>query len=333
MKRQTMIISGALAIGATMPSWAVIDGEPLVWAVHDNTVLINGCTGTLIGGQYVLTAAHCQDDKKFWSIRDSTETFYSNLVGNTIVHPEYIQGRTSIDVAFAKLTQPLNYQRIQFFKNLNAPTFVEGNIITLDGFGGTGTELHRGEFVLAKTFETYPFYIRAAQTNNSHTTNGDSGAAWVDSSGMLAAVHKGSSVWGSSDDEVNTYGTDLHYASDFILETVNGWHYPTVAKINGQSVIEVQSLHVNGAGAGAYTEGDATIVEQSCNGAVEAYQRCTYTVESNGGSAKLVLSGGEVVNINPKSVEPTNPGDSSSSGGSLGFVALLALVGVGLRRR
>ncbi|GAL14931.1 possible trypsin protease [Vibrio astriarenae] len=134
--------------------------------------------------------------------------------------------------------------------------------------------------------------------------------------------------------ERETYGTDLTYAADFILETIDGWHYPTLATANGKTEITVQSLHLNGAVDTAYTDGDAMLVvdESTCiTNAVSSFDTCTYVIESEGGEGTLYLSNDEVIKIN--AVTATPPQEGESSGGSFGLGSLLLLTGFAWRRQ
>ncbi|MDI5878045.1 serine protease, partial [Shewanella xiamenensis] len=62
---------------------------------------------------------------------------------------------------------------------------------------------------------------------NGTTAAGDSGAPYSDSEGFIDGIHD----WGAIDQEtgINASGSRVEYAKDWILETINGWHSPTLA--------------------------------------------------------------------------------------------------------
>ncbi len=319
---------------------AVVNGTPVDWPSHDNTVKINGCTGTTVAGNYVLTAAHCQSAEGiFYSVLDVNDNTYSQAYGDieaSYIHPNYEANMITEDVALAKLARPIDYRRIQFFKDLNASTFEQDESITIDGFGGTGIELNQATFKLDSYPSNYPFYMSAVQLSESYVTNGDSGSAWINSNNEIIAVLQGGGFY----DDINlhkTSGIDLHYARDFLLEHIDGWHYPTVVDANGRTTVEVQSMHINGVSDSAYITGDATLItdESSCVGAtIRAFERCTYVIESSGGEGALYLSANEIIKLNPVSEsESTSSSDGGSSGGSMGLLWLLGLIGLGTYRR
>ena len=82
----------------------------------------------------------------------------------------------------------------------------------------------------------------------------------------------------------------------------------------------------------AYTSGDATITGGTCTtmSSVSAFQTCTYIIESQGGIGTLHLSDSESIAINKPIPNPESGG--GDSGGSLGFLSLIALFGLGFVR-
>ena len=332
----TKLWIGVLTAGLCSNAWAVIDGEPIDWQSHDNTVEISKCTGTRIGGVFVLTAAHCETNVGLTWIKDAYHGEYQYIVESVYLHPNYVPNYISEDVALAKLSTPTDYAHIQFLADLSAPTYVQDAQFTMDGFGGLNNQPPaRATFKLYYNVQNYPSHIEGMQVNGSYSAGGDSGAAWVNTNNDIIATHTGASSSGNvGEDHTHIIGgTDLHYAADFILDTVNGWHYPTIATAKGRTTIEVQSLHRGGAVDTAYTSGDATIVaeESSClTGTIAPFERCTYVIDSGGGKGTLHLSDTESVRLNSASAGGSSGGDS---GGSAGWATLLALFGCWHARR
>jgi hypothetical protein len=329
----TKLWIGVLTAGLCSNAWAVIDGEPVDWQAHDNTVEISKCTGTRIGGLFVLTAAHCETNVGLTWIKDAYHKDDRYIIDRVYLHPNYDPTHTSEDVALAKLSTPTDYAHIQFLADLSAPTYVQDAPITIDGFGGYSNQPPtRAEFHLSYQGENYPFRIEAVQSEKGILTGGDSGSAWIGKDDQIISISSGITSDGTNNDQTIS-GRDLHYAADFILDTVNGWHYPTIATAKGRTTIEVQSLHRGGAVDTAYTSGDATIVaeESSClTGTIAPFERCTYVIDSGGGKGTLHLSDTESVRLNSASSGGSSGGDS---GGSAGWATLLALLGCWHSRR
>tara|TARA_Y100000588_G_scaffold94875_1_gene102889 strand:- start:147 stop:1175 length:1029 start_codon:yes stop_codon:yes gene_type:complete len=330
----TKLWIGVLTAGLCSNAWAVIDGEPVDWQAHDNTVQISKCTGTRIGGLFVLTAAHCETNVGLTWIKDAHHDEYQYIVESVYLHPNYVPNYVTEDFALAKLSTPTDYAHIQFLADLSEPTYVQDAPITIDGFGGLNNQPPaRAHFQLDYQVQNYPFRIEAVQTSKGKVAGGDSGSAWISSSDEIVATLTGVTSEGLNDQQQVISGRDLHYAADFILDTVNGWHYPTIATAKGRTTIEVQSLHRGGAVDTAYTSGDATIVaeESSClTGTIAPFERCTYVIDSGGGKGSLHLSDTESVRLNSASSGGSSGGDS---GGSAGWATLLALLGCWHSRR
>jgi len=92
-------------------TWPWFSG--IIYSVQDRTV--QGCGGSLINSQFVLTAAHCGS---FLTPSDVIlGQHYRNLTGDEtvvkvdkfIMHPKYIKGKHDYDIALIKLQSPVVY--------------------------------------------------------------------------------------------------------------------------------------------------------------------------------------------------------------------------------
>lgn len=322
-------------------AFAVENGTPIDWPQHDNTVRFDSqqtgrqglCSGTIIAGRYVLTAAHCLEESELDSF--TTSNLDSYPASNRITHPNYFEddGFSSEDAGLVIMETPIAYKAIKFF---NIQEHKKGEAITIMGFGGTIDTLNAVSLTFSHYHWSYDFSMYSDVVNiDSHTTTGDSGSAWfIDNE--IVAVHKGS-IFNSSTNERPTYGTDIRALQDFLTSNIDGWHYPTLADANGRTTITVQSLHQGGVTDSAYTEGDVTLLthESTCitKRTISPFEQCTYVIESNGDEGKLFLSNSESVHINKPEDNAGGGNSGGDSGGSLGFWSLLLLSIASLRRK
>ncbi|PCD85237.1 trypsin [Vibrio mediterranei] len=250
------------------------------------------------------------------------------------------------DVAFWTLPKHALTTSIHYFADLNSDPTTYGETVRVFGFGGTGSQLNYATYEvsdenhIANPDEGY--LIEGKFLGLGDTVGGDSGGPYLNKQNQIIGIH---SLSRESTKPGYGYGYNLHYAKDFILNTINGWHYPTVVKTNnGLATIKIQSLHALGNETDPQNtmtvSGDVSVLGGSCQtaGVLNAFATCTYEIESQGGEGTLTLSNTEVITINPQETQPedNNAGSSSSSsggGGSLGWMTGLALLGLTIRRR
>ncbi|MFA1563227.1 trypsin-like serine protease [Aliivibrio fischeri] len=338
-------------------SYAIENGTSVAWDNYNNDDIIklysadekNACSGTLIAGKYALTAAHCVVEQsgnhniisKIKTARGQQHHIIHNNVSSGYDVEEDEVGASYPDFALTELEHFVDATHIHFFADLTINPFAEGDSIKVFGFGGTGEKLNYADFTMTELGGGSLERLDGEMVNTSHTYWGDSGAAWLNSNNRIVAAHKGSGEYGlGAITTRETYGTNLFYSRDFILNTINGWHYPTLAYTsNGKGTITVQSLHSAAYGTVndiAYTTGDdVQIVGGTCTTMtnIKPFATCTYEIESSGGQGSIVLgqaSDGtdEIIRIN----KPM-PTSNDDEGGSLGAFGLLLLSGFGFIRK
>ncbi|MGF1883927.1 trypsin-like serine protease [Vibrio splendidus] len=305
--------------------FAVENGTPVDWQHDFDDVVNNHCTGLVVGGNHVLTAKHCPD---------VTDMAFANgdkvTASRRADHPDYVRrgSGSPYDVSVWTLPHAVKTSNIHYFSDLKTQSVSVGDSIKAYGFGGD-YPLAYADIVIDRLFPHITEYQGRAVAGA--LIGGDSGGVWM-KNGLIVGINQTSDGYVTG----NVGGTDLHYANDFLLETIDGWHYPTVLEGTGTKTVKIQSLHQNPVSDTAYVDGHVTITGGSCQtkSTIDAFETCTYQLEING-SGKLYLTDHEVIDINPQDAPPvtTAPGSGGSSGGSLGFLSLFGLALLGRFRK
>lgn len=290
----------------------------------DNVVQVGGgCSGTIISNKFVITALHCNN---YSFVTQQNKTHEINIIDKLIPQPtedEYGVSAVS-DVAILKAENNIAVSDIFYFSK-QLPSM---DTIQTYGYGGNNILGGVNQKVISVSKEKISLV-----EDKGHTVPGDSGAPYIQNGKFIGVNTNGilnhNDVWEAS-------GYHVHGFSSFLLNSINAWHYPTIAKFTGNKTITVQSLHVNDVADSAYTDGDVTIIGGTCVGAsnIKPFDTCTYNIQSNGGEGHLYLTPEESILINEQikpTPEPEQP-DSGKSGGSLGMLTLLSMLGLSLFR-
>lgn len=300
MRRLILIVSLICA-----PAYAVINGIPFDWNDHDN-LTGGGCTGTLISGDKLITARHCQWDSHIAEFPLDA----ASIIG--------LNDNELFDVSISILERKVKASSFTPLSN----NIKIGEDLKLLSIGSNQPES------AIFTIEKLDNLLMKPKVGD--TEKGDSGSPLVNSKGELVAIHNGHR--GDM-----TAGVQINQIKQYILDNVNSWHYPTVAKFTGNKPITVQSLHINDVADSAYTDGDVTIIGGTCLGKtnIKPFDTCTYEIQSNGGEGHLYLTPNENILINEQvqtTPEP-QPDTGSKSGGSFSYLGLLSLFCLSAMRR
>lgn len=316
MRVKSLLLTLAFST-ATSSVLAATGGVNVDWQKDYDDVVKSNCTGLVIAGSKVLTAAHCLDVSE---VNFANGSKLTNL--NRVAHPnfEVLSTGNRYDIAIWDLPKKVDVSNIHFIEDLTTQTVKVGDQLKAYGFGGNNPISYVLHTVTKAAY--YPHYIqsliRSSVNGNGMLVRGDSGGMWLNKNNRVVSVFYG----GSS-------STDLFYGKNFILEQVNGWHYPTIAKtVNGKATITVQSLHQNNVVDTSYSDGGISLVGGTCrsNSNINPFELCTYEIEGNE-EGHIFLSSNEVIHVNKPSNQ-SKPNNGNSSGGSMSwlFLGVLGLV-------
>ena len=291
-------------------AFAIVGGTDVIESEYPQFLKNGGCSGAIIAGKYILTAAHC--DK-------SSDTF--------ITHPDY-QVTPGHDVALAKSNVTHAIDAVSFLSDVPV---IANDLVSM--YGWSTNSLKRANLLTRSPREHIPKPLYLKFDNNGHAEVGDSGAP-VLLDNKIVAVQSGIDV--GSGEDYGAITSRIEYSRDFILNTINDWHSPTELKFTGAQTIEIQSLHVNDTNLAArwnadtLTTGDVTVIGGTCvTDMIAPFGTCTLDVTAGAGEGKIKLTDNNIVTINRAAVvEPDTGGSTDKNnggGGSFGWLGLLAL--------
>ncbi|MBP2699201.1 serine protease [Photobacterium sp. CAIM 1938] len=324
----------------TSQAFAIENGKNVLNTQHQTIIqtTTNKCTGNLIAGKWLLTAQHCSG-KTLPVI--STYEDHRILVEEQINYDDspYYHNE-SIDIALWKLSATAPFNQI-------TPLSIKPNYsnqdINIYGYDSNSEQVSKVPLIItSQSNEQTPIVKSVVLKGNGTLVAGDSGAPYINAKNQIVAVHQGI--------EGELYrGTTIASAKDFILNTVNGWNYPTlISNVKGQKVITLQSLHQDDVIDQAYADGDITldVAQSTCmQGNIHPFNTCTYVINSQGNEGTLVLSPTEQIIINPDiennstgkdnndKPDPIITDNNGGGGGAFNLSALLSLLFIILFRR
>ncbi len=329
MKKITILVFSLANFFAASSAFAIVGGVDINKSEYPQFLKIGGCSGSIVAGRYVLTAAHCEKTAANSAINGNSVTHF---IGN----PDWIANGYDVGIATLKNIYPVN--TVSFLSDV---PMIDENV-QADIYGWSTGSLKRATMLTRAKDSVVPQALYLKFDNNGHTEQGDSGSP-VLINNAIVSIHNG--VDGSHEGDFGAITSRIEYSRDFILSTINDWHSPTELKFTGNKTIEIQSLHVSNTNLalrqnnGTLSSGDVTVTGGSCaTDDVAPFGICTLEMKSGPYEGKVVLDDGNEITINRgKKPTPPNPDPDGKSkgggGGSLGWLTLLGLLGCALRRR
>ncbi|WP_299571625.1 trypsin-like serine protease [uncultured Shewanella sp.] len=358
------------------------------------------CTGTVVGGDWVLSTYHCKDygdlDSYFsenwvsqWEgNKPYSETHYMQAA-NMVPHPEQgtdyraetmlMRLNTTPHVSYFSAINPTELVEIQwedfclrtgldfywdgsmcrYARNPETgeyePFEMTGNFgqeLMIYGYATT-TDLRTGRIEVTNDWgnplpSTEASFMGAFadgwlrfDEDGIETQGGDSGSPYLDENGYIAAVHYGKDKTGTG-----TTADMISFGAEWILNTVDGWHYPTQATTDNNVVsITFQSLHknsidlLNNLSVDGLELDESTISCKKPTGEtstlqVQPWDICTLTVTNhNESEGKVYLSSDAVITVDKGREDTPETPEDSNSGGSMHFSVLLLSFVALLRRK